>query len=106
MRNASADLETNRKGNEMKKDITERAENRLKELLQMSEYRNAHKSHAVAKVLFELNEETDMCGVDGILENGIDIQYLNSGDTYAETLMYVDGAFKISSIGDEIEKQG
>ena len=37
------------------------------------------------------------------VESEYDIEYCNAGDTYALTVMYVNGYWKVSTLGDEFE---
>lgn len=49
--------------------------------------------------LFAINDILHFYGV----ECEYDIEYCNAGDTYALTVMYVKGYWKVSTLGDEIE---
>ncbi|MCK9428531.1 MAG: hypothetical protein M0R17_00790 [Candidatus Omnitrophica bacterium] len=49
--------------------------------------------------LYAIDEIIHTCGVE--CEEGID--YCNSGETYALTVMYVNGSWKVSCLGDEAE---
>ena len=49
--------------------------------------------------LFAIDEILHTYGVEG--ED--DIEYCNAGDTYALTVMYVKGYWKVSTLGDEVE---
>lgn len=56
-----------------------------------------------------LNEVLGAYGVEAIFgENCTEpvLEYLNMGDTYDATLCYVDGRWRVSSYGDEVERLG
>ena len=56
------------------------------------------------RVLHCLNEVLGMHGVKALTRDGeVVADYLNSGDTYVPTLMYIKGKFRISSVGDYAE---
>ncbi len=56
------------------------------------------------RVLHCLNEALEMHGVEVITRDGnVVARYLNSGDTYAPTLMRINGRFQIASVGDYAE---
>jgi hypothetical protein len=72
------------------------------------EYSGCHISHAVVKALekaeayLRSKDENWTFGVESTSEP--DIIYLNAGDTYAETLLFHNGTFKIGCWGDIVEK--
>ena len=57
-----------------------------------------------------LNQVLGTYGVEAIAADDCNvfappaIEYLNTGDTYALTLVYVRGKWKVSSWGDEVER--
>ena len=77
--------------------------------LRENEYRHCHRSHAVAAALLEAQERYSLetYGVEGdCAGNGnghVDLQYLNTGDSYASTICYYKGRFIVSSWGDIVE---
>lgn len=54
--------------------------------------------------LTALNELADLHGIE-VAEtvNGEFVEYLNTGETYAETLIYWRGNYRVQSIGDFVE---
>jgi hypothetical protein len=86
------------------------AARRYSELLDTPEFSCCHKSHAVARALEDTEKRfaLETFGVEGDCElnGGIDIQYLNTGDTYAPTVCYYRGRFVVSSFGDIVERAG
>lgn len=88
--------------------IARRAMNRL---LSEPEYQYSHRSFAVRDALL-LTEaacpDLGTFGVEGI-ERGHNqrspaIEYLNAGDTYEITLLYVRGQFRVGCWGDIVER--
>lgn len=82
----------------------------LRRLLDLPEYRHAHPSFAVrdAMLVAESQCETGTFGVEHI-ERGHNqrspaIDYLNAGDTYSMTLLYVNGRFRVGCWGDIVER--
>ena len=82
----------------------------LRRLLALPEYRHAHRSFAVrdAMLLAERQCETGTFGVERIAkghnQRSPAIEYLNAGDTYATTLLYVRGRFRVGCWGDIVER--
>lgn len=83
----------------------------LRQLLAMDEYRYCHRSFAVrdAMLVVEMaRPDIGTFGVEGIAKGSNSrspaIDYLNAGDTYAETLLYVRCQFRIGNWGDIVER--
>jgi hypothetical protein len=91
------------------REFNETAERLNKELSERRSGYNGHISHLVAELLEEANKEVEGFGVEGTLdeEHGVDIQYVNMGDTYNLTILYDgnEGKFTASTWGDILEKQ-
>lgn len=49
--------------------------------------------------LYAINEILHTCGVESTEE----FDYCNAGETYALTVMYDHGSWKVSTLGDELE---
>jgi len=81
------------------------AAKKFKELRERSDFKWAHESHAAVAAL-KITEKrfTDIgtFGVEG--QDGIDIIYLNSGDSYEVTLYYYKRRFNVGCVGDVIER--
>ena len=69
-----------------------------------------HESHAAARAMEDTEKLfTDLgtfgtegdCKLNG--EGHIDLLYLNTGDTYATTILFVGGRFRLQSWGDYVE---
>lgn len=80
------------------------------ELANTPEYKYSHPSHAVAHAM--RLAEAEFCdlgtfGVEGTTsdygQDPINLQYLNTGDSYELTLCYFNFRFLIASVGDLIE---
>ena len=87
------------------------ARRELRRLLDLDEYRYSHESFAVrdAMLLAEAAcPDIGTFGVEYIPEGRGDrspaVDYLNSGDTYADTLLYVRGRFTVGNWGDIVER--
>ena len=84
------------------------AERYTRNLRRSWEYKYLHPSHAVAHVLNAISEKHEVgYGVEGgCTQNGdlIDCQYINTGDTYAATIVYTDNTFSVNSWGELIEQ--
>ena len=87
------------------------ARKRFNELREMPEFWYCHEGHAVARALEDTEKKfpkLETYGVEGDChlngENSIDIQYLNTGDTYAPTIVYYKGRFRVTSWGDIVEQ--
>lgn len=68
-----------------------------------------HPSHDVADALLAAEKKFDLgtFGVEGTCQgNGdpVDLQYLNTGDTYATTLLHFEGRFRVGCWGDIMEQ--
>jgi len=76
----------------------------------LREGERCHPSHHAAQAMKEAEKryQLETFGVEGdCTENGgIDIIYLNTGDTYALTIVYHDNKFKLTSWGDIVEAAG
>lgn len=68
-----------------------------------------HPSHHVCTALDQAGAEHQLehFGVEGVLDDQVDIQYLNTGETYETTLLYdgLAGEFLIGNWGDLLEEQ-
>lgn len=56
-----------------------------------------------------LNEALETCGVEAVFEDDASwptLEYLNMGDTYAVTLTYSGGYWRVESWGDAAERLG
>ena len=75
------------------------------ELKHTREYRNAHDSHAAANALARTDKKYHLgfFGVEGFELDGYGVLYLNTGDTYALTICFFMGKFRITSWGDIVE---
>jgi hypothetical protein len=59
-----------------------------------------------ALILNALNELGDFHGVEAISnDDGEYLEYLNAGDTYAGTLIYWRGNYRVTTIGDMVENR-
>lgn len=83
----------------------------LAQLLTKDEYRYAHRSFAVRDALLvteAARPELGTFGVEHIAQGhnrrSPEIEYLNAGDTYDLTLMYVNGRFVVGTWGDIVER--
>ena len=63
-------------------------------------------SHAAVRALQDANRicQLDFYGVEG--DAGLDVTYLNAGDTYAQTILFIAGEFIVSALGDIVEAAG
>ena len=51
--------------------------------------------------------ESGLCGVEGFqLANGEYVEYLNSGETYAKTIVYFRGRYSVRDWGSLVERYG
>jgi hypothetical protein len=76
----------------------------LTPISEFQEGNRGHISHARAEHLEAINEVLNSNGVEGILENGIDVQYVNAGDTYALTILYYEDKLWIGDWGSIVEE--
>ena len=81
-------------------------------LVHYNEQEGCHESHNVARAMEDTEKRyVDLCtfGVEGDCalngEGCIDIQYLNTGDTYDTTIVYYRGRVMVASWGDIVEAQ-
>jgi hypothetical protein len=82
----------------------------LSRLLQTDEYRYCHRSFAIRDAML-VAEKACQLGTFGVeyINKGSNrrspaIDYLNTGDTYAVTLLYVNGRFRVGCWGDIVER--
>lgn len=83
----------------------------LDRLLTLDEYRYSHRSFAVRDAMLVVEAARPDLGTFGVehIEKGSNqrspaIEYLNSGDAYTETLLYVRGRFVVGCWGDIVER--
>ena len=83
----------------------------LRRLLAMDDYRYCHRSFAVRDALLLAEAacpDLGTFGVEGIQQGhnrrSPAIDYLNAGDTYTTTLMYVRGRFVVGDWGSIVER--
>lgn len=88
--------------------IARRALNRL---LDDPDYRYSHKSFAVRDAMLLAEAACPDLGTFGVEyipqghnRRSPEIEYLNAGDTYAATLLYVNGRFRVGCWGDIVER--
>lgn len=62
-----------------------------------------HISHSHARHLDRIGAILNTHGTEGFIEGGKDVQYCNTGDTYALTVMYVNGKLKLGDWGSIVE---
>lgn len=43
-------------------------------------------------------------GIEGVTTCGAAFSYLNTGDTYNATIVHIDGEYRVSTWGDEVER--
>lgn len=65
-----------------------------------------HISHDRGDHLERLDKILKTHGVEGVLDNRVDIQYCNTGDTYAMTLLYWENDLWLGDWGTIIEELG
>ena len=53
-----------------------------------------------------LNADAGLFGLETIEFNGEYADYLNTGDCYADTLIYWRGTYRVQSVGDFVETMG
>jgi hypothetical protein len=72
------------------------------------EDRHTHPSFLVRDLLEDASREMEGFGVEGILdeEKGVDLQYVNMGDSYTPTIVFDhrEEKFKVSTWADEVER--
>ena len=83
----------------------------LAHLLTLDEYRYCHRSFAVRDALLVVENARPDLGTFGVehIDRGSNrrspaIDYLNTGDTYGLTLLYVNGRFRVGTWGDIVER--
>ena len=85
------------------------ARREFNKLVNDPEFEYCHPSHRVAEALRRAEKylrskgENGTFGVEGFLEYG-GLQYLNSGDSYCQTLCYRKGRFILAAVGDIVER--
>lgn len=80
-------------------------------LRQLPEYRRSHESFAVRDAMLCAERQYVDCGTFGVehIDKGSnrrspEIEYLNTGDTYDLTVLYVNGRFRVGCCGDIVER--
>ncbi len=83
----------------------------MRRLLAMPEYQHSHKSFALRDALLAAEKQYVDCGTFGVEHIGRGknsrspaIEYLNAGDTYATTVLFVRGQFRVGCWGDIVER--
>ncbi len=56
------------------------------------------------RLMCALAEIGEFCGVEYLSNNRTDIAYLNAGDTYAPTLLIVNGVVRVGCLADVLER--
>lgn len=67
-----------------------------------------HRPNAHERRMCALDAELETCGVEyierGNGQNSPAIEYLNAGDTYVTTILFVNGRYRIGCLGDIVER--
>jgi len=86
----------------------EYSEEKAKELIKVCltgfERTYGHISHDWAAHLEKVDKILGTHGVEGIREHGQEIEYCNTGESYALTVMYHNGKLKLGDWGSIVEK--
>ena len=103
-----------RKENETEYEYLKRAAKHARRLVNRwkneSEYKYCHRSFLIRDVLLAIESAYDLgtFGVEYIAkghnQKSPSITYLNSGDTYTSTILYVRGQFRVGCWGDIVER--
>lgn len=111
---ASTIRKNNRKANETEYDYCKRAARHARRLVNRwksrYEYRYCHNSFLIRDVLLAIESAYELgtfgieCIPKGNNRKSPSITYLNTGDTYGLTILYVNSRFNIGSWGDIVEK--
>lgn len=87
------------------------ARNTLNRLLEHPEYKYAHKSFAVRDAMLVAEAACPDVGTFGVefVNSGTnqrspEFYYLNTGDPYETTLLYINGRFRVGCWGDIVER--
>ena len=86
------------------------ARKHYKKLLKLPEWKGYHSSHVLAQALLDCEKTYTDLGTFGVEytpkgkgRNSPAITYLNCGDTYELTILFINGQFRVRCWGDYVE---
>ena len=87
------------------------ARKHYQKLLKLPEWKGYHSSHVLAQALKDCEKRYTDLGTFGVEytakgkgRKSPAITYLNSGDTYESTILFINGQFRIGCWGDYVER--